>query len=229
MKTTFIYILVDPRNDKVRYVGKSNTPYKRLLTHQCDKRKSHVTAWIKQLAEMGLKPHQEIIDEVKEIEWQFWEMHYISLYRSWGFDLTNHSLGGFGSISVSITTRAKMSLSKIGITWEDRFGEEVALKMRCKASDLRKGVSKTSDAIQKMKANHSYWSLGTKQSQEHINKRVVKYSKQIVQKDLENNFIKEWQSAHQAARELNITQSNIVSCLKKKTKKANGYKWEYKN
>lgn len=229
MKTTFIYILIDPRNDQIRYVGKSNTPGKRFLTHLCDKRKSHVTAWIKQLLEKGLKPNQEIIDEISVNEWQFWEQHYISLYRSWGFNLTNHSLGGFGSISVSLETRQKMSLSKIGITWADRFGEESALSMKIKASDLRKGIPKTFDAKQKMKANHSYWCLGKKQSEQHVAKRIVHYSKRIIQTDLEGSFVKEWESAHQAARELNITQSNIVSCLKKKTRKAGGYKWEYKN
>ncbi len=36
----------------------------------------------------------DIVDEIPESEWQFWEIHYISLFKCWGFKLYNISEGG---------------------------------------------------------------------------------------------------------------------------------------
>lgn len=38
----------------------------------------------------------EILDTVNVCDWQFWEIHYISLMKSFGFNLTNHTNGGGG-------------------------------------------------------------------------------------------------------------------------------------
>ncbi len=35
----------------------------------------------------------DIVAEVKYSEWEFWEQHYISLFKSFGFNLTNHLKG----------------------------------------------------------------------------------------------------------------------------------------
>lgn len=43
-----------------------------------------------------------------------------------------------------------------------------------------------------------------------------------------NNIIKEWDSAQQAARELNLDASTITKCLKGKLKSHGGYSWKYK-
>jgi len=51
----------------------------------------------------------------------------------------------------------------------------------------------------------------------------------IIQKDLNGNFIKEWNNANQAKNELNFKQrTSIDYCCKKKTKQAFGFIWEYK-
>ena len=56
-------------------------------------------------------------------------------------------------------------------------------------------------------------------------------SKQILQFDLNNNFIKEWGSINEVKRELNYNSFGIIKCCKKikKYKTAYGFKWEYKN
>jgi hypothetical protein len=55
--TTFIYILVDPRNDHVRYVGKSNNPIGRYSSHIACRYKTHSRNWIKSLLNVGQKPN----------------------------------------------------------------------------------------------------------------------------------------------------------------------------
>lgn len=93
-----IYCLIDPVSQQIRYIGKSNNIAKRYLGTWNIKIKEgkRKVNWIKSLLNKGLKPEVEIIDEVNEVEWQFWERHYISLYKSWGFNLTNSTEGGEG-------------------------------------------------------------------------------------------------------------------------------------
>jgi hypothetical protein len=95
----YIYSLDDPITGESRYVGKTNTPKLRLSYHISSirsKHNYHKKCWINSLLKRGLKPTMFIIDEVDKDKWQFWEKHYISLYKSWGFDLTNMTDGGDG-------------------------------------------------------------------------------------------------------------------------------------
>lgn len=51
----------------------------------------------------------------------------------------------------------------------------------------------------------------------------------VVQYDLNGNFIKEWESANMASKELGIGQPSITACCKhrKGFNSCGGYKWEY--
>lgn len=53
-------------------------------------------------------------------------------------------------------------------------------------------------------------------------------SKPIYQYTKVGEFIREWQSATHAEKELNIPQGNICQCCKGKYKSAGGYTWQYK-
>lgn len=59
----------------------------------------------------------------------------------------------------------------------------------------------------------------------------VTYSlaKKILQYDLNNVFLKEWDSAMEIQRNLKINNSNIIACCRSKRKTAGGFKWKYKN
>ena len=50
-------------------------------------------------------------------------------------------------------------------------------------------------------------------------------NKPILQYDLDGNFIREWECAYDVGKEV---QSNIVTCLKGRSKSAYGYIWKYK-
>ena len=93
---TFIYALIDPTTDKIRYIGKSNNPKQRLLRHIKDVYKtiSYKNSWLRSLLSNNLYPELFILDEVSYEEWQFWEQHYISLYKYYGYTLTNMTIGG---------------------------------------------------------------------------------------------------------------------------------------
>jgi hypothetical protein len=97
MNTTFIYALVDPRNNEVRYIGKSDNPVKRFKDgHLCDKETHPKVSWIKSLRKLGLLPVLQIIEEVSFSDWQERERYWIAYYRERGERLTNLCEGGNG-------------------------------------------------------------------------------------------------------------------------------------
>lgn len=105
MKTTFIYTLSDPRTGEVRYLGKSDNPFARFKKHLIRAKISdtHKNCWILGLRGLGLIPHMELLDEVPDSEWQFWEQEYIRVFQAIGIRLVNGTDGGDGGA----TTRAK--------------------------------------------------------------------------------------------------------------------------
>lgn len=52
--------------------------------------------------------------------------------------------------------------------------------------------------------------------------------KKVLQYDKQGNFVKEWKSAHEIARETGWEFTNICKCCRKETKSAYGYIWKYK-
>ena len=95
----YIYALIDPRDNHVRYIGKAKDPFIRYRAHNNSNRdrNTHKRNWINNLLKEGKKPELLIIDEVSTDNWQYWECFYISLYKTWGFDLLNYTHGGDGS------------------------------------------------------------------------------------------------------------------------------------
>ena len=96
MKIVFIYELIDPITDETRYIGKTNNIIGRFSGHLNDNSFTYKANWIKSLKKRNLKPILNIIDEVNNEEAGYWEMFYISLYRSWNCRLTNGTRGGEG-------------------------------------------------------------------------------------------------------------------------------------
>ena len=59
--------------------------------------------------------------------------------------------------------------------------------------------------------------------------KIEKCSIPILQFTKSGEFVKEWPSAHEAGRQLGISQGNICNCLKGRYKHAGGYVWRYKD
>ena len=61
--------------------------------------------------------------------------------------------------------------------------------------------------------------------QYHLKHKTIK---EVIQYDLDMNFIREWGSIKEASEELKIKDSQISRCCKNKIKSSGGYIWEYK-
>jgi DNA-binding XRE family transcriptional regulator len=90
-----VYILCDPREDdqikRVRYVGVSVDPGKRMVRHLAGMDTANVKGWLQRLAKVRLEPTMEVIEPCNwtskgvcpvEIKW-------ISFYEAMGADLLN--------------------------------------------------------------------------------------------------------------------------------------------
>ncbi len=94
-----IYALVDPRDNAIRYVGKTRQKLSsRLSGHlACAKyRRNHRERWIFSLLDNGLKPCIVALDSVEDSEADQSEIWWIAKMRDAGCDLTNATAGGDG-------------------------------------------------------------------------------------------------------------------------------------
>lgn len=203
----------------------------------------------------------EVIDEVPISEWKFWETHYISLFRSWGFKLENKNNGGGGSTNIIFSdernkkvsqnnkgkiltvehknniSRANIGISRNkGIIREKYIGLKISKSnMGRKHSDEHKNkISQVLTGIkrsQQTKDKISISSTGKTKSPEHklnISKKLLgntNKNKKVNQYDLNNVFIKEWESVTEAKKYIN---GDIYACCNNKQKQAGGFIWKYK-
>jgi len=93
----YIYALVDPRNDEIRYIGKSIDIERRYASHLGDKTSNTgKVAWIGRLAEAGMVPDIKILETANEINWATRESWWIKHGLDKNWRLFNISMGGEG-------------------------------------------------------------------------------------------------------------------------------------
>lgn len=93
-----IYALIDPRDGKVFYIGRTSDMKHRLLKHNSvgTAKGTPKNVFIREIRAAGFRVTHIVLDEVNKSEGKFWETFYTDLYRSWGFNLLNnlyHKMG----------------------------------------------------------------------------------------------------------------------------------------
>lgn len=196
---TFIYILIDPRDNQVRYVGKTKNITRRFNQHisEASKVRTYKNNWLLQLKLNKLRPEMVIIDECEDNSWILLEQWYIEIFKSWGYKLTNLTKGGEGLCGYIPTqeTLQKISRSNKGrtISLETRQKISAALKGRKFSEEMKKrssevakkrGISKeTRDKMIKSKQTS-----GWKHSQESKDKISQKLKIIANAREIKNNW-----------------------------------------
>lgn len=208
-----IYTLSDPITLEIRYVGiTSNTLEYRYKRHFYDKKNYKKRKWFKQLEKVSLKPIIEELEVVDFEGWKFWEQWYISLFKTFGFDLVNLTEGGEGMFGYKHTEETKQKIR------EKRKNQIFTKETREKLSEVRMG---NSNAYNK---KHSQ----IKNSLKSKNQRG-KYSSPILRIS-ENGEVIKFKSISDAGDSVGVTQNNIwYACTKRKGKLFRGYYWKYEN
>jgi len=230
MKKVIIYVLIDPRTNLIRYVGKTTNVKKRLNKHLNESKhstKSHKKAWINGLLKLDLLPLIEVIDEVPMDDWQFWEMYWISQMKTWGFNLTNHTDGGegvnIGSIPWNKGTKGIMKPNNTTFVEGNVIGEETRIK---KGDRLSPNTE--------FKVGLIPWNKGVPNSEKTRKKisdankgKVSKKRKRILQYSLDMDLINEYKSVTEASKITGINQTSIGQVARGERNKAGNYKWRY--
>jgi len=242
-----IYALIDPNTEQIKYVGKTiHCPKKRLQAHLYEKQKTHKCNWIKSLN--GKIPELLILDTVDENNWIFWEQYWISQCKTWGFKLTNTTIGGEGGSGMKHSEERKQQISNfllgrvISQETRNKINKPI-LQYNLEGNFIREWKSATEvknilglknseiTAVCKGRQKTSYNFIWRYKNDPLNKKFILKYknnNKAISQYDKHGKLINSFKSIKEASNYLKIGSSGIVECCKKRFKKYYGFIWRYK-
>ena len=242
-----IYKILTPAN-KI-YIGQTINYKQRVNSYKNYKSKRTQKKLIESFNDYGFEKHQfEILIKCDREKLCYWEKFYIQLFDSFNTDYgLNQTTGGDNYIRKEYGY--KISSYKLGKKrgsfsqeWRDNISKshkglvrsEKHLNNLKKAASIRKNnngyvFSDAQKEKYKLSLKIFYNSpigveLRAKQS-ENAKKR---FSKPILQYDLNGNFIKEWRSARSVFGELGINHPQVINCVNGKVKSASGYFWKRK-
>jgi hypothetical protein len=210
------------------YVGKTkNNLKKRLREHKIKIKNSNLII--------------EMLEEVDERGWKFWECYWIEQFTSWGFDLKNQNMGGGGPNQHSHKVKKQIGAIHKGNSHASKsvlqFSLEGKLVNEYSSATFAQELFNQPQSISKacngynISAHNHLWCYKSDYTKELIENKINIYNKfrtKIQQYNLDGEFIREFTSQTDAAKSLNKPTSAINECCKGKRKQAYGYKWKYK-
>jgi hypothetical protein len=241
---TFIYALKDPNTNKIRYVGKSNNPIKRLYDHihSCHLTHTHKNNWLQSLLRENKKPTVEILEEVNSSEWQFYEKYWIHKLKNQGEKLTNIDEGGNGLEKHSFNTKEKMKLrhkefpnynkchDKIYLIEKEELYQKYIVE-NLSINDCKKFFKTSASTIltnlkqYNIEKDKSIWQKQCK-NKTPVNGRILERNV-VLQYDLEGNLITKHNGIKEAAKSINKNFGSISRCCLGKAKTAYNFIWKY--
>lgn len=205
MQKTYIYILVDPRDNQPKYVGKSINPRSRLYQHTYKFHHTLCGNWLKSLSRQGLKPLMEIIDESDDGNWGWLEQYWIEQFKAWGFPLKNIALGGFDLPPGYISAIHK--------------GRVMTEEHRRKISNTLRGTKHTEE--RKEKIGRSTAAALKSRNRERLGRELHQLDK------VAHTLIHTYNSVKEAHEVTGISRSAIGNCLIARANSAGGYVWKW--
>lgn len=212
-----IYLTTNKINGK-KYLGKDVQNNPKYLGSGLDLKKA--------IEKYGVENFEKTILEIcnnKEELWkreEYWLNFYDAKNNKTFYNRTNKAFGAWeGKKHTPITekTRQKMSMAHkdIPLSTEHKKSISEAMMGHSKTEEWKKNLSKSS---------------------------TESFGRKVLQKDLEGNIIKEWNSGKQASQELNLNYTAINNCCRNNAKNisrqrdknklgkytSQSYIWEYK-
>lgn len=182
---TYIYGLVDPRTNQIRYIGKSDRPKERLTQHlsKSPKQRTYKSNWINELLKLGLTPVLTILEEVINRDWGKAEQEWIDKGKQRGWPLTNQADGGRGKGVRRGSTNSEETRRKIS---EKLKGRKVSKEVVEKTAALLRGRKRPAEVVEKISASRRGKKMTGKAldniREARSKKRGIKHSAELVEK-----------------------------------------------
>jgi NUMOD1 domain/GIY-YIG catalytic domain len=217
MKTNIAYIygLIDPRDGRIRYIGKTINPKTRLYTHlyECKDKKviNRRINWIRNLISNNLKPTMSILKICPMSDFEKYETEYIKIYKSEYLTNSDESGQGNKNRKRDIIDNAIEKISK-RVYQFDLNGNFIS------------EYKSAREAGRVLNINHSHIVRCCNMRLNHTNQFIFRYDrnsdikrvevpnavkKMVIELDLDGNVINEWKSLMDCSRDTGIDNGNI--------------------
>lgn len=213
MKTdiAYIYTLIDPETNKVRYVGKTINPKNRLKDHiyESYRTRNYRCSWIKSLLDKNLKPIFKIVEVCPLINFEDREAYHISLYNF--CELTNSDERGQGN------KNRKRELIQNG-NYRNRKVYQYDLN-----GEFIRDYKSVREASRQLSITHANITRCCNGIVKHASGFIFSYKKEtiepisrpnaikmpVIEIDSEGNVINEWVSIMDCSRKTGIDNGNL--------------------
>lgn len=218
----YIYGLVDPRNNKIRYIGKTINPKSRMYSHfnEIKYYNTYKSRWIKKILSLKLKPIMKILKICPLEDFEKYEAEYIKIYKL--NNLVNSDEAGQGNIGrrKEIIEKSIEKISKIVYQY-DINGNYI------------KKYKSVREASRNLNIDHSHIVRCCNGTNKHTKGFIFKYEynknvkpvenpnalkKKVAELDAYGNIIKTWNSLMDCCRDTGIDNGNLSRVCSNKQK-----------
>lgn len=184
----------------------------------------------------GVNIKYTIIDEIDSLyvnDWKPLESYWIEQFINWGFDVLNKNDGGGGPAFQTQEAKMKYKQWWIDNNHDPRTGTKMSSLSKKRISEALKGKPKPEGFGEMMskvrKGKPKPEGMGDKVSKNRNHKAAaLKQQKKVIQLDLDDNIIREWDSINIAAEGTNSNPSTISKVCRGIFNQTNGFKWKFK-
>lgn len=170
---SFIFCLIDPRDETIFYVGQTSTGPRepeKYVRRGYGGTKRNVCRYTRRLEKLGLQASWEILEEVSIEMLDDAERFWISNFRAAGVALTNIADGGAGNRGFRHTPEAKEKISTalVGRPISDETHRRLSAGQV--GNQKAKGLKRTPETLEKMRLAMLGKNVGKKHTPEAIEK-----------------------------------------------------------
>lgn len=177
----------------------------------------------------------ELIDEVPDNEWRFWESYWISQFKAWGFQLENKNSGGGGldthTKEVRERIRQKNAIPKPGVSVNKKNHQcysDPTFSQKISEGKQKSGFKYSDESKQKMRLAKLGAKVGpnTPEHAKNISEgKIGKGNKAIICTTL---YGVEFKNRVEAAEALNVDKHKITQVIKGKISHTKGLHFKHK-
>ena len=180
VKTTYIYGLKDPRDDKIYYVGRTNNPQRRNWEHRASNKHAY-SAWHREMHAASVKPVMIVLERVTGNGF-FHEMKWMKKLKAEGQPLRNiskkpgkFSERSFGPLKSAEQIRAEQT-ARVQAAWrkwwDSLSAEEKSRRQRARVNEKSKQAGRDYWAKmtpeQRMQKHHERWAKMTDDAKRRV-------------------------------------------------------------